>query len=284
MKKVKSLVSVILALAICLSFCSCHATKGGAIKYSNVATEKELSDLTKLLTKAGLKSDCVNTVVASVKDYNNTIGEDLLGGGKIDLENPIPQYDSVEIDNRWLAKNEIFVGYNCRLTAFQLVKDFVTVADVSKSNPIGLFMDEDALNNSKDNYFTTGDLEKFEAIYSTINTTSSLDSEEQHKVQKEYWDSIGLKFSLPKGVSLISVYLHNHFSEEENELIVGHTGVLVEDKGGYSFFEKLSFQLPYQVVRFNSKEELKQYLMAAYDTDTTGESAKPFILENGELL
>ena len=48
----------------------------------------------------------------------------------------------------------------------------------------------------------------------------------------------------------------------------GHTGVLVPTKNHkYLFIEKLSFQLPYQVTRFESKEQLNDYLMGMYDTE-----------------
>lgn len=68
--------------------------------------------------------------------------------------------------------------------------------------------------------------------------------------------------------TLISVVLHSSFSKTENELFVGHTGVLVPTKNHkYLFIEKLSFQLPYQVTRFESKKQLNDYLMGMYDTE-----------------
>lgn len=288
MKALKKILALVMVGVICLSVCACSNAgdkKAGEIKYSNLVDEKDIDELSNLLTDNGVNENSVDKIVSSVKDYNNTIGTNLLKSeGTIDLSSPIPQYDDIKIDEMWLKKNDVFIGYNCRLTAFELMKDFITVDDTSKSNPAALFMDNDALDNSSDNYFTPDELAEFESVYSTINTTSSTDTNEQYKVQKEYWDSIGVKFIDNDRISLISVYIHNHFSDEENELIIGHTGVLLNTNDGYIFFEKLSFQLPYQMIRFNSKEELKQYLMAAYDTDATGESAKPFILENDSLL
>lgn len=288
MKTIKKILSLILVAIICVSVCACSNTdnrKNGKITYSNLVDENEIIELSGILTDAGASKSDIDKVMASVKSYNETIGSELLkSNGVIDLSAPIPQYDDIKIDEKWLEKNNLFIGYNCRLTAFELMKDFITVADTSKSNASVLFMDEDALDNSGDNYLTDDELLKFEALYSAINTTSSTDTNEQYKAQKDYWDSIGVKFNNPEKISLISVYIHNHFSDDENELLIGHTGVLLNTKDGYVFFEKLSFQLPYQMIRFNNKQELKQYLTAAYDTDTTGESAKPFILENDKLL
>lgn len=288
MKNAKRILSLVLVLIICFSICACSNTKGtgsNEITYSNLVGSNDINKLSNLFINNGVDKTNVEKIMSSVKYYNTTIGSNLLTtNGKIDLSAPIPAYDSVAIDDMWLKNNEAFIGYNCRLTAFELMKDFITVNDTSKSNPASLFMDEDALFNSTDEYLTDEELAKFEALYSTINTTSSTDTNEQYEIQRKYWDGIGVRFSNNEGISLISVYIHNHFSEDENELIIGHTGVLIGADNGYYFFEKLSFQLPYQLIRFNTKDELKRYLMSAYDTDTTGESAKPFILENDKLM
>lgn len=286
--KIKKVISILLVLSVFACFCACSNTNGVAnseIHYSNIVDEKEIKELSSLLENSGVPKNNAEKIISSISYYNKTIGSDLLkSDGIIDLSSPIPQYDDTEIDERWLSANDLFVGYNCRLTAFEIMKDFMTVDDTTKANPMALFMDEDALSNSSDNYFTDDELLKFEAIYSTINTTSSTDVNEQYKAQQEYWNSIGVKFNNDEKISLISVYIHNHFSDEENELLIGHTGVLINDNGKYVFLEKLSFQAPYQMIRFNTKDELKQYLMAAYDTDTTGECSKPFILENNNIM
>lgn len=46
------------------------------------------------------------------------------------------------------------------------------------------------------------------------------------------------------------------------------------------FVEKLSFSLPYQVLKFDNRKQLKNYLMGMYDTSWGQEEAKPFIMEN----
>ena len=46
------------------------------------------------------------------------------------------------------------------------------------------------------------------------------------------------------------------------------------------FVEKLSFSPPYQVLKFDNRKQLKNYLMGMYDTSWGQEEAKPFIMEN----
>ena len=278
--------TIVISILMCVYVCDDTNKKTNKeISFSNIIENKEVDLLSTLFKESNISQKNGDKILSSINDYNDTIGVDLLNkNGIIDLSSAIPQYDDVKIDEMWLKKNDMFIGYNCRITAFQLMKDFITVEDISKSNESSIFMDLDALNYSKDNYFSKDEMNKFKAIYSTIETTSSKDFNEQFKIQKDYWDSIGVKFNENNKMSLISVYLHNHFSENENELIIGHTGILFNTEDGYIFFEKLSFQLPYQMIRFNSKKELKQYLMSSYDIDTTGECSKPFILENNHLL
>lgn len=288
MKRYKFILVFTIVIGILMCVCGCDDTNkktNKEISFSNIIEKKEVDLLSTLFKESNISQKNGDKILSSINDYNDTIGVDLLNkNGIIDLSSAIPQYDDVKIDKMWLKKNDMFIGYNCRITAFQLMKDFITVEDISKSNESSIFMDLDALNYSKDNYFSKDEMNKFKAIYSTIETTSSKDFNEQFKIQKDYWDSIGVKFNENNKMSLISVYLHNHFSENENELIIGHTGILFNTEDGYIFFEKLSFQLPYQMIRFNSKKELKQYLMSSYDIDTTGECSKPFILENNHLL
>lgn len=288
MKRYKFILVFTIVIGILMCVCGCDDTNkktNKEISFSNIIEKKEVDLLSTLFKESNISQKNGDKILSSINDYNDTIGVDLLNkNGIIDLSSAIPQYDDVKIDEMWLKKNDMFIGYNCRITAFQLMKDFITVEDISKSNESSIFMDLDALNYSKDNYFSKDEMNKFKAIYSTIETTSSKDFNEQFKIQKDYWDSIGVKFNENNKMSLISVYLHNHFSENENELIIGHTGILFNTEDGYIFFEKLSFQLPYQMIRFNSKKELKQYLMSSYDIDTTGECSKPFILENNHLL
>ena len=68
----------------------------------------------------------------------------------------------------------------------------------------------------------------------------------------------------------------------------GHTDmvrILIPGKNGKLLFvEKLSFSLPYQVLRFDNRKQLNRYLMSMYDTQWGQDSARPFVMENTQLL
>ena len=80
---------------------------------------------------------------------------------------------------------------------------------------------------------------------------------------------------------MLSVIVHDNL--DGNTLFVGHVGVLVPTKDGYLFVEKLTFEEPYQAIKFATKEDVYKYLETKYQ-DYTGEGlAKPlsWIMKNG---
>lgn len=49
----------------------------------------------------------------------------------------------------WNKKYPDFIGYNCRITAFDLMKDKISVKAEAKVNASNLFMDQDALKHRR---------------------------------------------------------------------------------------------------------------------------------------
>ena len=142
--------------------------------YSNLVDAKSRKEVKKALLDAGLSEKNVNAWLSDVKDYNKTIkNTGLVKKGFKKLSTKNPQYDENKIMELWNKKYPDFIGYNCRITAFDLMKD--------------------------------------------------------------------------------------------KKLL---------------FVEKLSFSLPYQVLKFDNRKQLKNYLMGMYDTSWGQEEAKPFIMEN----
>ena len=180
----------------------------------------------------------------------------------------------------------MFIGYNCRITAFDLLKDYVKIGKNVKTYTTELFMDSDALKNSPYQKYNKKDTKKFEALYSSVNTVYSTNTDKHISVFKKYRKKNDIKFANDKTkASLITVVFHSSFSKKENELFIGHAGVLVPLKNKkYIFIEKLSFQSPYQVIKFESKQQLNEYLMRMYDTEWGQDTAKPFIMENNDVL
>ena len=251
--------------------------------YSNLSEEQMREQFEAELIQAGAAETDAQKSMAIVKEYNDTIqNTSLVEEGYASFDMTMPEYDIDAIQDLWMKKNPDFIGYNCRITAFGLMKDMISVQNTGERNTEYLFLDEAALDTGE--LFTAEERERFETVFSEIKTDSSTDTKKQIEVQREYWEKAGVTFEDNSKLSLITVYLHSHIDENENSLIVGHAGVLLDTGNELLFFEKISFELPYQLIRFADRNQLKEYLMRCYDIDTTGECASPFILENDNVL
>ena len=94
-----------------------------------------------------------------------------------------------------------------------------------------------------------------------------------------------IKFTNENKISLVSVFFHSLITPEENFLFIGHVGVLVPTSDGkLMFIEKLAFQEPFQAIKFDNRSQLNDYLMNKYDVEFDQPNARPFIMENDELL
>ena len=263
---------------------SAKATYRGA--YSNLVDAKSRKEVKKALLDAGLSEKNVNAWLSDVKDYNKTIkNTGLVKKGFKKLSTKNPQYDENKIMELWNKKYPNFIGYNCRITAFDLMSDKISVKKDAKVNAANLFMDKDALKNAPVKKFTKAQQKKFDTLYSTVNTAYTTEVSTHVKKQQKVWKLNEVRVSKKTKASLITVVLHSSFGKKENELFVGHAGVLVPTKDKkLLFIEKLSFSLPYQVIKFDNRKQLNHYLMGMYDTSWGQEEAKPFIMENTNLM
>ena len=249
--------------------------------YSNLVDAKSQKEVRKAMLDAGLSRKNVDAWLADVKTYNKTIKNTGLVKKGFKKMKKSPQYDENKIMELWSKKNDLFIGYNCRITAFDLMKDKIKVDENAKANPTELFMDQDALKNAPKKKFTKKQTATFEKIFSTVNTEYTTDVDTHVKKMQKSLKAKGVTISKKTKASLITVVFHSSFGKEENELFVGHAGVLVPTRDAKLLFvEKLSFTLPYQVIKFYNRKQLYQYLMGMYDTQWGQEEAKPFIMEN----
>lgn len=107
---------------------------------------------------------------------------------------------------------------------------------------------------------------------------------DQVKALQAGWSERGISFE-DSSARLISVVLHDRFSDTDNTLFIGHVGVLLPaEDGSLYFIEKVAFQEPYRLTKFESRAALKSYLMAKYDTGWGQDTTPPFLMENDVLM
>lgn len=243
---------------------------------SNMASDESLSFVEDAL-KAALASDndpaatSVNEFIAMVKDYNQTVGEEnLISDFKEDLH---PIYDVGKlIENREKADKN-FPDTNCRINSYLLAADNMKVQKAGEADDEMLFMDIEKIKEGK--IFDDERMETFKKFFARIPTEDSKDPKVHGKVMEEYFRD----WSFPANANLISVVINDKL--DGDYLFIGHIGVLVPIDGCFLFVEKISFEEPYQAIKFKEKAQVYEYLKDKYKDYTDPDTAPPFIMDNG---
>lgn len=258
------------------------------IKFSNLVDKNSREEVKKALIEAGVRPERLNSFFESVEQFHQTVGEaGMVEQGFLTSNELKPNYDEATIATQWRAKHPDFLGYNCRITSFSLLNDFVKIENPQIKNDQNLFMDKDALENSPKKVFSDKETDDFLSFFSQIPTVESKDVSKHIEIVEKDWQKKGISF-VHKGnkskASLISVFMHSFFDKNDNNLFIGHIGILVPFKNELLFIEKLAFEEPYQVTMLKNRTELNDLLMNRYDNEWGQPNAKPFIFENDSLL
>ena len=250
------------------------------ITYSNLVDEETRNRVSAALKNAGLKDEKITDFFLAVDEYNNAVGKENLVQKMTTTDGPFPSMDSDRLIDLWL-QNGGFVGRNCRITSFSLMGDFITVKKPAAGDTTMLFSDFEAIGAK--HLFQGEERKKFDTLFSYIDVTNTHDTKELAEEIKASWKKKGISFHNDK-MHMLSVFMTMDDGKNQVQEFIGHTGILLEDGDHYLFVEKLAFELPYQVEEFRSRQEVNDYLMACYDKDADGLTAKPVIFEDDQVM
>ena len=278
MKKYSKIIlsSIFLGLALVLVACSGtkkdQKAKQNESTYSNLNNKKSVEEVRSLLS-AHLDKGSVDNFINLVNDYNGLVGSTGLRGDFTKFTKI--EYDVEKINPLWQAKKGDFIGTNCRINTYTLLKNSIEIPQMKKDDEL-LFIDNDSIDKAK--LFDAKDKEEFNILFSRVKTEATQDVKVHAKKMEEYFK----QFKFNEKARMLSVIVHDNL--DGDSLFVGHVGVLVPDKDGYLFIEKLTFEEPYQAIKFATKEDVYKYLQTKYK-DYTGEGlAKPFIMDNDKWV
>ncbi|MDO4703241.1 DUF4300 family protein [Tannerella sp.] len=258
------------------------------VTYSNLLDKPTQEEVAQVMSEAGISPENVASFLQNVNQFNDAVeGQNLVSSGFVKLDTLLPHYDEMTIETRWNEKHPHFFGYNCRITSFDLLHDFITVDQPLDERSTILNFDEETLDNCGRTLFSPSERKAFRTLFAPVPTPYKKDIDKHLQNMQSYWQSRGIRF-IHKGdstkASLISVVLHSAITPDESYLFVGHVGVLIPTGKQLLFVEKLAFQTPYQAIRFNNRSELNDYLMRLYDVEWNQPTASPILMENDELL
>lgn len=240
--------------------------------YSNLNSKASLSEVRAILSKH-LNEESVDNFINLVRDYNDTVGTVGLSGDFAPFTKT--DYDVEKISSLWTAKHGDFIGTNCRINTYTLLKGKIKIPQV-KSDTELLFQDKDAIDKGK--LFNAKDQANFDILFSRVKTEATQDVKVHAKHMKDYYK----QFTFDDKARMLSVVVHDNL--DGDSLFVGHVGVLVPTTDGYLFVEKLTFEEPYQAIKFASKKDCYKYLTTKYKDYTGPGLAKPFIMDNGKWV
>jgi len=236
--------------------------------YSNLNSKASLNEVRSILSKH-LEKGSVDNFINLVRDYNDTVGSVGLSGDFAPFSKT--DYDVEKISSLWTAKHGDFIGTNCRINSYCLLKNSIEIPKLEKDDSL-LFVDNDAIDKGK--VFGAEDKDAFDILFSRVKTEATTDV----KVHAAKMENFLSQFKFSENARMLSVVVHDDLDGQS--LFIGHVGILVPSEDGYLFVEKLTFEEPYQAIKFATKEDVYKYLETKYQ-DYTGEGlAKPFIMDN----
>ena len=240
--------------------------------YSNLNNQPSAEEVRKALA-AHLNKDSVDAFFNLVNDYNATVGSVGLTGDFSTFTKT--DYDIEKISNLWTPKKGDFVGTNCRINSYCLLKNSIEIPKLEKDDSL-LFVDNDAIDKGK--VFDAEDKDAFDILFSRVKTEATTDV----KVHAAKMEKFLSQFKFNKNARMLSVVVHDDLDGQS--LFIGHVGILVPSEDGYLFVEKLTFEEPYQAIKFSTKEDCYKYLDKKYENYTGEGLAKPFIMDNDKWV
>lgn len=240
--------------------------------YTNMNNQPSAEEVRKALA-AHLDKDSVDAFFNLVNDYNSTVGSVGLTGDFSTFTKT--DYDVEKITNLWTTKKGDFVGTNCRINSYCLLKNSIEIPKLEKDDSL-LFVDNDAIDKGK--VFGTEDKDAFDILFSRVKTEATTDV----KVHAAKMENFLSQFKFNENARMLSVVVHDDLDGQS--LFIGHVGILVPSEDGYLFVEKLTFEEPYQAIKFATKVDCYKYLDTKYENYTGEGLAKPFIMDNDKWV
>lgn len=254
-------------------------------RYHNLAGDDSLLfEIKELLMKGGLSAANAEEFVREVKQYNALVGEDLLRSSWTEADISQSVYDARAIRERILQKQPDYTGYSSRITAYLLAGDQVLMQYVQPQQDALLAEDYRALDKDPAALQNGRSMEGFSMLFQPMDAADMEGTVIHLPTIQESFRKRGITFANNDTLRLVSLFAHSR-EQGKSRLYVRHAGVLLKvNEGKYYFLEKLSGELPYQVVELRSKRALSDYLMGKYDSQWQQDYAALLVLENDQLI
>ncbi|MCC0656666.1 DUF4300 family protein [Clostridioides sp. ES-S-0123-01] len=284
-----AILSAILVLSSILTIFAYSTIKDNSrLVYSNIIDRKTQNQVKNVLEKNKINKKDIDIFIKSVRSYNklqikilqNNVNISKSGYSSINTKQ-VP-YNLDKLQSNWMEKFPNYMDVNCRITAFRLFKDFINSKEKFTGDSIDLSIDLDTIINNRDAKFNSKDVEKFINFFSAIPTQDTDDINKNAEQIKKEWKKRKISFKDNKNMSIISGFLR--YPETKN-VFIGHTGICIKTDKDILFIEKYGSTSPYQVTKFKSKKDVKNYMFNRLKmSEGNVELLDPIIMENDKLM
>ncbi|MGX9755037.1 DUF4300 family protein [Clostridioides difficile] len=284
-----AILSVILVLSSMLTIFAYSTIKDNKrLVYSNMIDKKTQNQVKNILGENRVNKKDIDIFIKAIRSYNklqikilqNNVNISKSGYTSISTKQ-VP-YNLDKLQYSWMEKFPNYMDVNCRITAFRLFKDFINSKEKFIGDSIDLSIDLDTIKNNRDAKFNPKDVEKFINFFSAIPTQDTDDINKNAEQIKKEWKKRKISFKDNKNMSIISGFLRY---PETNNVFIGHTGICIKTDKDILFIEKYGSTSPYQVTKFKSKKDVKDYMFNRLKmSEGDVELLDPIIMENDKLM
>ena len=293
MNKVKFISLILLSLSLVGCQASTHpiepptshqkpSSNKKLLTYSNLMDAQTQEEVQTALLSAGVSQDAISLFLKNVNTFNTKVGmpsafhEGYTTLGQLEVD-----YSDVDYQGDLDEGQTFQMDLNCRLTAFELLKDFITYQTLDNEANNYLMYDVMQLDENPDLATLKPYQKGFITLFNPIDVLPNTSQAEHATAIKEGLIQKGFTFSTEDNLALINIYLHDPV---ENVRFVGHTGVMVTTDEGLLFIEKIGACLPYQVSKFTDESSLVDYLLSRSDLVGDGTENAPIITKNLKVI
>ncbi|MGP1570265.1 MAG: DUF4300 family protein [Eubacteriales bacterium] len=275
--KNKFIIVLIMLLAMPAAFVGCSNGNAVAEKQKPTATylggENTIAEVTQKLKESGLSN------TDEFRDW--TIDFAKTAGVKAELKDAWIPLDKLNFDlgrtmDGWEEAHS-YSDADCRMTAFLLLDGILKSKKVEQSYTGDYLMFDMQAIDSTLRYKT---LKKKKQLFTTVFGDKVIeDGENPQSKFGEIWNEYGIYVDSDK-VSLISIVIYD---PDFKKTFVGHTGVMIKDKDGLVFVEKIAFEQPYQVTRVRTVDEIFDMFLQRSEYFGEKDEPGPYVYVNGQF-
>ena len=119
--------------------------------YSNLSDEASKELLSELFADAGIAAERADKFFACLDQFNGSVKAEWLTDGFETAAPTETKYDPYEMQEMWMERQGDFPGYNCRITAYELMGDRITAGEdqPDTDGEDWLFMDLETLKRDR---------------------------------------------------------------------------------------------------------------------------------------